>query len=167
MKKTLLTAIFIFSLVLNVAVAGTLVWHVWFQDRPPVPRDSGGSPPAPADFREMRTPWPSHWRAKMMENREKIMEKRREVLDLIAQNPDNVRAADMALEELASLKGQQERLAVERISTMMRAMPVEKRQAFLQFLKDRTCMGPGMGMGHRGFRNRGMHMRGPGVGQSE
>ena len=167
MRSTLITVAFVFSLVLNVAVAGTLVWHWWAQDR------GLGFPgsQAPAlktlDLQEMKMLWSSDWRAKMMENREKILEKRRDVLDLIAQDPDNPSAADKALEEVSRLKAQQERMAVERMRTMMAAMPAEKRQAFVQFMKDRTCMGPGMGMGRGGCRRRGMHMRGPGWDQRE
>lgn len=167
MRKTLLTVAFIFSLALNVAVAGTLVWHWWVQDRGLEPQGRRTPAMASLDLQDMKNFWPSDWRARMMENREKIMQKRRDVLDIIAQNPGNLSAADKAVEELGSLRAQQERMAIERMSAMMAAMPTEKRQAFLQVMKERTCMGPGMGMGHRGFGRRGMHMRGPGRDQRE
>ena len=35
MKKVLITSIFVFSVVLNLAVAGTLGWHYWELHRQP------------------------------------------------------------------------------------------------------------------------------------
>jgi Spy/CpxP family protein refolding chaperone len=161
MRKTLLTIAFTFSVVLNVAVAGTLMWHWWAWDRGMTPQRSDSQALPSVDLRDMKMLVPSDWRAQMMENREKILEKRRDVLDLIAKDPGNPEAADKALDELGSLRAQQEKIAIRRMSKMMAAMPPEKRQAFVQLMKDRTCMGPGMGMGRGGCGGPGMRMRGP------
>lgn len=157
MKKIIVAGLLIFSLALNIAVAATLGWHFWLRDRfyPDLQRTESSF--GVEDFSGTRKPGPASLRGKMMETRTKIMQKRAEIIDLIAKDPGNPHAADKALQELSALKGEQERQAVERISAVLASMPEEKRQAFLELLRSRTCMGPGMGMG---MGRRGGHRPG-------
>jgi uncharacterized membrane protein len=150
MKKTIFVGLFIFSLVLNFAVAGTLGWHVWkegsFRGEPQVQ----GAEVSKEDFRQIRKAMSSQNGSTLMETRQKIIQKNTELLDLISQNPGDVSAAEAKIKELTALKEQMERRAIARISTVMASLPEEKRRAFLVLLKNRACMMPGMGMGRGG-----------------
>jgi hypothetical protein len=55
---------------------------------------------------------------------------------------------------LTALKAEIEKLAVARISNTLVELPPDKRQAFITFLKNRSCMGPGMAMRGRGGMGR-------------
>ena len=164
MKKAVFIGLFIFSIAVNLAVAATVGWHLWWQSRAVM--ESAVAPSgAPAltreDFQVIRQMWPREARMKMMESRNRIMEKNLEVLEMISQHPGDVSAADQQINELQQLKGQMDREAFLRISTIFADLPEEKRRAFALFVRDRTCMGPGMGM--RGGRGPGFGPRGMGA----
>jgi hypothetical protein len=168
MKKMIFPGVLVFSLALNVAVVATLAWHGWFEGGSLPLQGSEQSVVTSPDLREIRSNWPGNGLSRMRENRERILEKKREILDLISQNPGNPRAAERPLSELISLRAQQEREAVARISRLAASLPEEQRESFLRFIRDRTCMGrgmgPGMGRGWGGGMGMGRHMRGPGSG---
>ena len=151
MKNTLLKVLFIFSLVINAAVAFTMGWHLWVERRPHASDNSSGPVVGPEGFRQMRNMMAGNDRSSLMQTRRRIQEKKLEVLDLIAKNPGDINAADHGINELIALKGQMERDALARIGKIMTDLPEEKRLEFLNFLKNRTCRGPGMGFG-RGRR---------------
>jgi len=158
MKKAVFIGLFIFSVAVNLAVAATVGWHLWWQSRAfmsPGPAATGGPTLTREDFRTIRQMWPAEARNKLMETRSRIMEKNLEVLDIISKHPGDLAAADPKINELEALKGQMDREAYSRISKILAGLPEEKREAFAFFVKNRACMGPGMGMG------RG---RGPGFG---
>lgn len=150
MKKTVLIGLFIFSLALNLAVAATLGWHLWKENRAQVLQGTPGKELSEEDIRQIRNVWLDRGPAAMMETRRKIMEKQLELLDQIARNPGRPEAATQRLNELTALKVEMEKEAVARISHTLAALPQDKREAFMTFLKTRSCMGPGMGMRHRG-----------------
>lgn len=154
MKRAILTGLFIFSIALNLAVAGTLLWHFWWHAPPSVAvpwvRPGQENP----ELEQMRRRLAKEWRRGMKDNRPKFLEKHQEILDLIAQNPRDPRAADKVIDELAAMHADRERKAVARLSQIIAEMPEDKRAAFVSYLKDRRCGGMGMGMGpgpkHRG-----------------
>jgi len=162
MKKAVFIGLFIFSAAINLAVAATVGWHLWWQSRAfldPGPAATGASALTREDFRSIRQMWPPEARTKMMEARNRIMEKNLEVLDIIAKHPGDLRPADRQINELQLLKGQMDREAFARISKILATLPEEKREAFALFVKTRACTGPGMGMGRGrgpGFGPRGM-----------
>ena len=84
----------------------------------------------------------------MIEARKKILEKNFQLLDLMAQHPVDTAAVDKCFTELVELKRQTEKGAIDRISNVMATLPPERRQAFAVFLKNRSCMLPGMGFSH-------------------
>lgn len=159
MKGAILTGLFIFSLVLNVAVAGTLLWHFWWH-APPPPFSEMKPGAGYAEFEQIRPNFGREWRRGMMENRRKVLEKHREILDLIARDPGNPHAADKVLAELSTLRSDTERRTVARLSKIISELPPDKRDAFVSFLKDRACGGMGMGMG-RGPKHPGRPDCGP------
>ena len=67
----------------------------------------------------------------VMDLKQKIIEKKLEVLELLAKNPGEPGVAEQNSEELTGLSGQMEGEAA-RISKVMAALPVEKRDAFLE-----------------------------------
>ncbi len=144
MKKALFFTIFIFSVVLNLAVAATLAWHVLggrsgVADMPPVE-----SRLTAEDFKFIGQCCKQSGPPRaVMELRQKIVAKKAEVLDVLAKNPGDPSVADPKLEELTALSAQMEREAAKRISKVMAALPAEKRDAFLMLLKNRTAMGMG------------------------
>jgi hypothetical protein len=162
MKKAVFIGLFIFSVAINLAVAATVGWNLWWQSRAsldPGPAVTGASALTREDLRTIRQMWPSQARAQMMETRNQIVEKNLEVLDAIAKHPGDLRPADQKFNELQVLKSRMDREAFSRISKILATLPDEKREAFAYFLKSRACMGAGMGMGRGrgpGFGPRGM-----------
>jgi Heavy-metal resistance len=150
MKKAVWIGVFVFSLALNLAVAATLGRHLWMQHSSAAAADMGGPALTPGDFERIRTLCLKHNGAAMMETRNKILEKNFHLLDLIAKNPDDSPAVQQAVNELIELKRNAEREAIARITRVMAALPPEKRQAFVAFLKNRSCMMPAMGFGRGG-----------------
>lgn len=145
MKKALWIGIFIFSLALNLAVAATLARHLWLQHRSTTPGETGAAALTNDDVRQIRKLCLEHNGAAMMGARNKILEKNFQILDLIAKDPaDNV-AVERSLNELTELKRGTEKEAIARISNVMAALPPQKRQALVVFLKNRSCMMSGMG----------------------
>jgi hypothetical protein len=144
MKRVLFLTIFIFSIVLNLAVAATLAWH-FLGDR-----SAASDLPAlesrltPKDFKFIGQCCMQNGPPRLvMELRQKIVEKKSELLDVLAKNPGNPSAADPELDQLTALSAQMEREAAKRISKVMSALPADKRAEFLIFLKNRTTIGMG------------------------
>ncbi len=156
MKRTVFIGLFIFSIVLNIAVAATLGWHIWNQWSFGDAALIQNAPVAKADLRQIRQIMASQDRSALLETRQRVMEKNAELVDLIAKNPGNLSAAESTIKELAGLREQMERQAIARISIAMASLPEDKRQSLVGLLKNRACMGPGMGFG----RGRGPHGRG-------
>jgi len=160
MKSAILTGLFIFSIVLNLAVAGTLMWHFWWHGPPRSVEPWMRSGQDQAELEQMRRTLAKEWRRGMMENRPKFFQKHQEILDVIVRDPGNSRAADRVIDELVALHADAERQSVARLSKILSQMPEDKRAAFVSYLKDRTCGGMGMGMG-RGPKHRGRPDMGP------
>jgi hypothetical protein len=150
MKKTVFISLFVFSLALNLAVAATLGWHIWRDNRAQVGQGPSGPGLSDDDLSRIRHMWMSGRSEGMMEMRRKIMEKQLELVDQIAKHPGRPEVADQQLNELTAMRTEMEKQAVARISHTLAELPQEKRQAFLAFLKTRSCMAPGMGMRRQG-----------------
>jgi hypothetical protein len=159
MKNTVFTALFVFSIVLNLAVGGTVLWHVILEPRW---ENSAAVPVASSlsesDVEKIRRMGLQFGRESIIEIRKRILEKNREILDIVSRNPNDPGVADAAIKELIALKWMEEKKAVDRICGIMASMPQERRARFLEFLKRRTCRGRGMGIG----MGRGRGMGGPG-----
>lgn len=144
MKRAVFLTIFIFSIVLNLAVAATLAWHflgarLGSSDLPAVETNL-----TPKDFKFIGRCCMQNGPPRLvMDLRQKIVEKKAELLDVLAKNPGNPSVADAELEQLTALSAQMEREAAKRISKVMAALPADKRAAFLIFLKNRTAVGLG------------------------
>jgi hypothetical protein len=150
MKRILFFTIFMFSLILNIAVAVTLGWHFFGNKHRALDMPATESRLTDDDFRLIGRCCMQNGPPKIvMDLKQKIIEKKLEVLELLAKNPGEPGVAEKKLGELTGLSGQMEGEAAKRISKVMAALPVEKRDAFLNFLKNRTAMGFGPGM-HRG-----------------
>jgi Spy/CpxP family protein refolding chaperone len=150
MKKAVWIGVFVFSLALNLAVAATLGRHLWMQHHFSTTADMGTPALTPEDFEQIRKLCLKHNGAAMMETRNKILEKNFHLLDLIAKNPVDNPSVKQAVSELTELKRSAEKEAIARITNIMAALPPEKRQAFVAFLKNRSCMMPAMGFGRGG-----------------
>ena len=161
MKKAVFLTTFIFSIVLNLAVAATLAWRFLGERSVSSDLPALESPLTPKDFKFigkccMRNGPPRL----IMELKQNIVAKRAEVLDALAQNPGDPSAANEKLEQLTALSAQMEREAAKRISNVMAALPADKRDAFLMFLKNRA-VGAGPCMGRGPFMHRGRYRCGP------
>ncbi len=159
MKSLVFKGILIFSLALNAAVAVRVVRHVWSIRHialdtqpivsPVVVQDLPVESTDPVGMREFR------------EKQRRLMDKKVEVLDIIAAHPGDLSPAQKSIDELLILRTQMERAALARISRIMASMPEGKRPEFLARLKNRACRGPGMmGPGGPGRKGRD-HMMGP------
>jgi Spy/CpxP family protein refolding chaperone len=154
MKKAVWIGIFIFSLALNLAVAATLSRHLWFQNRSSAALETGAPALTRDDVEQIRGLCLKHNGAAMMEARNQIIEKNFQLLDLIAKDPADAAAVELRVNELIDLKHKTEKEAIARISSTMAALPPEKRQAFVVFLKNRSCMMSGMDFGRGGGPGR-------------
>jgi hypothetical protein len=154
MKKTVFISLFVFSLALNLAVAATLGLHLWQENRAQGSTNPRETSLSDEDLRQIRSTWMAGRTRGMMETRRKIMDKQLELLDEIGKDPGRPEVAATKLNELTALKAEIEKLAVARISNTLSELPPEKRQAFITFLKTRSCMGPGMPMRGRGGMGR-------------
>jgi hypothetical protein len=157
MKSLVFKGILIFSLALNAAVAFVVVRHVWSSrqlalDTQPIvsPAVVEGLPVQSTDPVGMR---------EFREKQRRLMDKKVEVLDIIAAHPGDLSPAQKSIDELLILRTQMERAALARISRIMASIPEDKRPEFLARLKNRACRGPGMmGPGGPGRKHRGPMM---------
>jgi Spy/CpxP family protein refolding chaperone len=158
MKKAVWISIFVFSLALNLAVAATLSRHLWFQNRSSAAPETGVSALTRDDVEQIRKLCLKHNGAAMMEAKNQILEKNFQLLDLIAKDPVDAAAVELRVNELIDLKRKTEKEAIARISSTMAALPPEKRQAFVVFLKNRSCMMSGMDLSRGGGPGRRRNM---------
>ncbi len=161
MRRVGFIVLFVFSVVLNVTVAVTLGWHLWRATSSPITLRSEGPTLTEEDFSKIRDMVPANMRRAMMEMRQQALTRRLHVLEAIARDPRDTAATEQDIAELQVLRGKMDREAFERIRTVMVTLPAEKRQAFLEFLKTRCCMGPGMGPGMGRGMGGGPGGRGP------
>jgi len=158
MKRAVFIVLFAFSVSLNVAVGATVAWHLWRAQPSEAPRSLLDSSLNQDGVNETSNVLPLHRGMEMINIRKRIRDKKLEVLELIADNPGNLNAAEQKIDELGLLRGQLEKQALARISEVMVNLPRERRSAFLGFLQNRACMGHGMGRGM-------IHRMEPGMGR--
>jgi hypothetical protein len=161
MKRALFIGLFVFSVAMNLAVAATVGRHFWQQRSfaPVVSGTAGGGPAlTEEDFRAIRAVAQKNGRRAMTETRNRMREKRAEVIEVLAKKPGDLAAAEPLIKELVQMREKMERDAIGRLASVMAALPEEKRQAFAVFMRNRACMGPGSGMmpGMGMRRGRGM-----------
>ena len=162
MKRQIFIGLFIFSVILNVAVGSTLVWYRWLGNRAPITSSKNGSQLSASDVKTIKTVLGSNGPGYLRQKREQILEKKAELLDTIARNPNNEPAIQNKLNELIALRAQVEKEALNKVRHILITLPEDQKQAFINYLRNRACMGPGMGMGMgRGRGHHGMMMRGP------
>ncbi len=161
MKKYIFTGLLIFSIALNLAVAGTLLWHLW--PRPDYPFPGLLSSPtrlSSDDLAQIRRHVRDGSRSDFRAQRRRIREKRREILELLARAPHDRQKLAKATDELVDIRSEMERAAVNRLTRIAGDLPPSKRAAFLRFLWSRACRRGGMGWSrfdghHGGRRSRG------------
>ena len=107
MKKTIFTVLFIFSVAINLAVAATVLWYMWNNGPSATPQEVQGAQLTRDDVRLIDNLWPQNKRASLRENREKIRQKKLELLDFIARHPGDLKAIQQKLDELALLRAQE------------------------------------------------------------
>lgn len=162
MKSVVWKAILVFSLALNIAVAGTVGWRLWRAQQ--WLGDAGPAGPSALFSGEakhaLQAPDAPFSRREIQEKRRLIQEKKSEILDMIAAHPGDLSPVQQHIDELVNLQRQMETAALARISKIMAQLPDEKRQQFLAALKNRACRGPGMmgqcGAGRMGPKGRPM-----------
>ncbi len=152
MKKAILTGVFVFSLTLNLAVAITLVRHLWVERTSPSALGNGAPALTNQDVERIRKLSLRNGGPATIQARSEILAKNFELLDLIAKHPSDTAAVEQRISELIKAKGKLEKDAITRICAVMAALPPEKRQAFVVFLKNRCCMMSGMCFGRGGWR---------------
>ncbi|MFH0959882.1 MAG: periplasmic heavy metal sensor [Pseudomonadota bacterium] len=163
MKKAFFVGLLIFSLLINLSVGIVVVRHWWFK---PDTRNNDILRACPAlssqDVKNISGAW-HETRQAIMAARKELNSKRAEVLDLIAANPGDLKPAEAAIQEMINLRAALELKTFTRVSQTMASLPPEKREAFLDFLKNRTCRmrGPGNGFDKRGRPGRRSPEGGP------
>ncbi len=169
MKRAVFIGLLIFSLLANVSVGVVVFRHWWFK---PGNFEAELTRECPvissADMKRMSQIWSKTAKQGIIKTRLELNAKRAEVLDLIAKNPGDLKPAENAIKEMTDLRSSLTNQILEKVSRTMATLPPDKRQAFLEFLKHRTCrmMGPGRGFckGRRGCCSpAGPPCNGPGM----
>ncbi len=161
MKRYLFHVILIVSLAVNIAVAGTLIWHLSLETDLPAAVPDPGSGIKQIDLREIRRACSETDPGKMRAYMDQIRAKRLEIIETIAAKPERPEVADKAIDELMRLRRMAEKEALSRLGRVIARLPEDRRKAFLNYLKYRACHGPGMGCGYDRGRGKG---RGCGLG---
>jgi uncharacterized membrane protein len=156
----------LFSVALNLAVATTVAWRVWWNPARPKFPTEGYQALSPGDFAEIRRLGKACGPNLTRESRLRVREKRNQIIDILAHDPQNLEAVEQPLSELVSLHHEADRRAVKRLSAIMAALSPEKRESFASFLKLRPFAGKGMGMG-MGKKGIGLDGLGPRHGPPE
>ncbi len=156
MKKAFFVGLLIFSLLVNVSVGIVIARHWWLKQES---RDRDMLYECPAlssqDIKSISGDWHDARQA-IISTRKELHAKRAEVLDLVAANPGDLKPAEIAIQDMINLRAGLELQILQRVSKTMASLAPEKRAAFLDFLKHRTCRmrGAGKGMGNRGGAGR-------------
>ncbi len=161
MRSFIWKAVCVFSLVLNAAVVVSVGYHLWSSYGWFGRQLTAGAPESlPDDVkRAMDAPEGAISKKEMREKRRLLMEKKSEILDMIAAHPGDISAIKPRIDELLQLQAEVETAALTRISKVMAQLPEDKRQQFLSAIKSRACKGPaigGAGFGHKGPKGRHM-----------
>ena len=153
MKKVFFVGLLIFSLLVNISV-GVIIARHWLQRPAKFAAELSKECPVISsdDIKKMSQIWSREAKLGIIETRHELNSKRAQVLDLIAQNPGDLGPAQGAIREMIDLRASLENQILEKVSKTMVTLPPEKREAFLEFLKHRTCrmMRPGRGFGKGG-----------------
>jgi Spy/CpxP family protein refolding chaperone len=99
------------------------------------------------DFSQLRKVWHER-QGDSKELRRKVLEKKMEIVDLIASNPEDLVSTNCKVNDLVLLEGQLQREILTTMSKMMASLPAERRHLFLKYLKQRSREGQGMGVRH-------------------
>ncbi|MGD9818543.1 MAG: hypothetical protein AB7V04_07560 [Desulfomonilaceae bacterium] len=144
MKRVLLIGLFVFSLLLNLTVAAIVGWYYWV-DRSRVFAPVADCPILDeADHKKISQTWNDQSRSRIRETRRLLREKQAELIDQIAKTPGDISQAEEKLRELMILREKLEREVLGRLSNALIQLPEDKRGALVQYVKNRSCMGPGM-----------------------
>lgn len=153
MKKTVFMGILVFSLLLNLTVAGVVGWHHLVQKRNISLPIADCPMLSESDFKQISKVWSKQARSGLHETRRLIRDKQSELIDTIALTPGDLAPAENIIKELMTLREKMEREALGRLSNALVQLPVDKREALVSYVKNRSCMGPSMrfgaGMGKR------------------
>lgn len=152
MKKAFFVGLLIFSLLVNISVGVVIARHWWHVQKRTVINLTECPALSSDDVQKISSTWSGPAKLGIMQTRRELLSKKAEVLDLIAANPGDLKPAENAIREMINLRSSLEQKTLDRISHTMASLEPEKRMAFLEFLKNRTCTmkGPGKGFGKRG-----------------
>lgn len=139
MKKGLFVGLLIFSLLINVSVGIVIARHWWHVQKRTVMDPTECPALSGDDVQKISQTWSGPSKIGIMQTRRDLMTKKAEVLDLIAANPGDLKPAENAIREMINLRSELEQKTLDRISHTMASLEPEKRAAFLEFLKQRTC----------------------------
>ncbi|MGA8830350.1 MAG: periplasmic heavy metal sensor, partial [Desulfomonilaceae bacterium] len=136
MKKAFFVGLLIFSLLANISVGVVIVRHWWWKPGDFEAQLTRECPViSSADMKKMSQIWSKTAKQGIIKTRRELNAKRAEVLDLIAQNPGDLKPAENVIKEMIDLRASLENQILEKVSMTMATLPLEKRQAFLEFLK--------------------------------
>ncbi len=162
MKKTALYLVLIFSLAINIAVAGTLAFHYW---RSKVPRGGAGlmcgQKPLGMFMREnlqLEGEEISRFQTLFSRNREDLLHLRdqvsheRQILFGLLDNPRvDQSQVDQQIEKISALQAKMQKIVVSQIINMKSYLPKEKQRKLLEAFRQRPGCGsfgqgpPGLG----------------------
>jgi uncharacterized membrane protein len=146
MKKSSFIGLLIFSLGLNAAVAATVVWSV-FAERTKAATSAPQVGVNAQEIMKISKLFQKNVQTSILAGRNRMVEKRLEILDAIAKKPGDFEAVAKNVDEMNELKAQVERDAILQITKTAAELPPEKRLLFIDWLKTRMCMGQGKGCG--------------------
>jgi len=173
MRRDWLLYLVIFSLALNVGIAGTMVYWHWWGPPPPPPPEA-----APMPFRHLmrelnldtqqrqalKAVAPEHWR-KVRGLEQELLEQRQDLFALIKQdNLPDWPPVQAKVREIGNLQVQLEEEKVHHLLDIQKNLRPEQRQTLITQLEKRLpqCCGGGPGRGRGMMRHMREHGQGPG-----
>lgn len=157
MKRMIFLGIFVFSLLLNFTVAGILGWHYLVERRGPKFPIAECPMLSENDYKQISKVWSKQARSGVRETRQLINTKQSELIDQIAKTPGDLAPAENTIRELMTLREKMEREALTRLSNALAQLPDDRKPALISYVKNRSCMGPGMRFGGRMGKGRMSH----------
>ncbi len=143
MSNKALSLILIFSLAFNIGFVGIWVHNITAPERPVRPAPGAPPPPwaqlplQPHQRQSLRTDW-QQLLAELEPLRADLLEKRNQLMDLLAAPDPDEAEVRRVNERLGELQERSRRLVLEHMERIRRALPAEQRRRMFDMLRERS-----------------------------
>lgn len=160
MKKYILPCVLIFSLAVNIAATGTLIYNYWRENSCPAGLPGYKKPLGrfmredlhlgKAEIARIQSLF-SQDQEKLLSIKDHIRQARQFLFDLLAEDTFDSDKIDRQIEKIAALQAQMEKIVINRIVKIKADFPETNQKKLLEFIRRRFNDRPF----HKAFRNSG------------